>query len=186
MGQQNTQLPVEVQLKIENDALAAYKELYVRVLNLGDGFAMPKFNMITDPIEDVITPYAIKLHELQQKYDNILATESAFESKTENVWQSGFASGHDAAMEVMQKEIAELKRWKEEAKEVISPILDYGQSKEAGIQVGESVTKVVLERCKRFDAARTLLKRVAHRHEGGLLPDRLLYLEIKTFLDGTI
>jgi hypothetical protein len=29
-----------------------------------------------------------------------------------------------------------------------------------------------------------LLKKVKHRHEGGLLPDRLLYTEIKMFLDG--
>lgn len=32
--------------------------------------------------------------------------------------------------------------------------------------------------------ARTLLEKVAFRHEGGLLPDRFIYDEIKTFLDG--
>jgi hypothetical protein len=31
---------------------------------------------------------------------------------------------------------------------------------------------------------RPLLEKVIHRHEGGLLPDRILYLEIKTFLYG--
>jgi flagellar biosynthesis/type III secretory pathway protein FliH len=37
----------------------------------------------------------IQLSELQTKYDNILATESGHESQTENVWQSGYAAGHD-------------------------------------------------------------------------------------------
>jgi hypothetical protein len=34
------------------------------------------------------------------------------------------------------------------------------------------------------DTARTLLEKVIYRHEGGLLPDRFLYNEIKQFLDG--
>src|ERR1044071_6020936 len=42
----------------------------------------------------------------------------------------------------------------------------------------------VKERTK-LHAARALLEKVIYRHEGGLLPDRLLYKEIKTFLDGT-
>lgn len=39
------------------------------------------------------------VEELRTKYDNILATESGHESKTENVWQSGYAAGHEAASE---------------------------------------------------------------------------------------
>jgi hypothetical protein len=35
------------------------------------------------------------------------------------------------------------------------------------------------------NAMRALLEKVIYRHEGGLLPDRLLYNDIKTFLDGT-
>jgi hypothetical protein len=38
---------------------------------------------------------------------------------------------------------------------------------------------------KQYSAARALLEKVIYRHEGGLLPDRLLYNDIKTFLDGT-
>jgi hypothetical protein len=52
----------------------------------------------------IATEYARNLLQLQQdydflklKYDNILATESGHESKTENVWQSGYAAGHEAA-----------------------------------------------------------------------------------------
>ena len=37
----------------------------------------------------------------------------------------------------------------------------------------------------RHDTYRTLLEKVISRHEGGLLPDQLLYNEIKTFLDGS-
>lgn len=40
-----------------------------------------------------------KFTALQTKYDNILATEDGHESQTENVWQSGFAAGHDVATE---------------------------------------------------------------------------------------
>lgn len=35
------------------------------------------------------------------------------------------------------------------------------------------------------DKMRTLLEKVISRHEAGLLPDRFIYNEIKTFLDGT-
>lgn len=35
-----------------------------------------------------------------------------------------------------------------------------------------------------IDKAIALLEKVAYRHEGGLLPDRLLYHDIKKFLDG--
>ena len=35
----------------------------------------------------------------------------------------------------------------------------------------------------RHDTYRTLIEKVISRHEAGLLPDRLLYNEIKTFLD---
>jgi hypothetical protein len=44
-------------------------------------------------------PWKVKHDELKEKYDNILATESGHESKTENVWQSGYASGHEAGCE---------------------------------------------------------------------------------------
>lgn len=49
-------------------------------------------------------PWKVKYDELKEKYDNILATESGFESKTENVWQSGYAAGHDAGYEKWEKE----------------------------------------------------------------------------------
>lgn len=50
-------------------------------------------------IEKERDEWKAKYDELNTKYDNILATESGHESKTENVWQSGFAAGHEAASE---------------------------------------------------------------------------------------
>lgn len=44
------------------------------------------------------------VEELKTKYDNILATESGHESKTENVWQSGYAAGHEAGSERSKRE----------------------------------------------------------------------------------
>jgi|ERR1051325_2895966 hypothetical protein len=83
-----------------------------------------------------------------------------------------------------EQEIAQLKQWQIEAIAVLDPILEYGRSKEAAIPLGKSITNTVLERCKQFDAARALLEKVIYRHEGGLLPNRFIYNEIKTFLDG--
>lgn len=40
-----------------------------------------------------------KYDDLKAKYDAILATESGHESQTENVWQSGYAAGHEAGYE---------------------------------------------------------------------------------------
>lgn len=83
-----------------------------------------------------------------------------------------------------EQEIAQLKQWKAEASELLTPILDYGQTKEANIRYGDSITRVVLERCKQYETARTLLLKFISRHEAGLLPDMFIYKEIKTFLDG--
>jgi hypothetical protein len=81
-----------------------------------------------------------------------------------------------------QQENAQLKQWKKEAQELLNPILDYGQSKEAGIPLGESITVVVLERCKRFENAGKLFKKIIDLYD--LTPEDDLYNEIKTFLDG--
>lgn len=51
------------------------------------------------------------LDELRTKYDNILATESGHESKTENVWQSGYAAGHEAGCERGKREAKPGARW---------------------------------------------------------------------------
>src|SRR5687767_15978057 len=42
---------------------------------------------------------AKRFENLLTKYENILATEDGHISQTENVWQSGYATGHEAATE---------------------------------------------------------------------------------------
>lgn len=96
-----------------------------------------------------------------------------------------FAAEYAKKLQQAEQEIEQLKRWKMEAVELLNPILEYGQYKEAAIPSGQSITNVVLERCKRLDAAHALLSKFISRHEAGLLPDRFIYDEIKTFLDGT-
>jgi flagellar biosynthesis/type III secretory pathway protein FliH len=125
----------------------------------------------------------------QDKYTKM--AENAEDIK-DDAYAQGYAEGwHTGATEYATKlhqaeqENTDLKRWKAEANELLNPILNYGQSKEAAIPIGASITKTVLERCKHVDAARTLLEKFISRHEGGLLPDRFIYNEIKTFLDGT-
>lgn len=102
--------------------------------------------------------------------------------------REGFMDGateYATKLHTVEQENTQLKQWKKEAAELVNPIFSYGQSKEANIPLGESIINVILERCKKFDAARTLLEKFKSRHEAGLLPDRFIYDEIKTFLDGT-
>lgn len=84
-----------------------------------------------------------------------------------------------------EQEIAQLKQWKSEAAALLNPILEYGQSKEAGVPLGESITGVVLERCIKLHHASTLLKNVFNRYGEIHDWDRKIFNEIKTFLDGT-
>lgn len=97
------------------------------------------------------------------------------------------ATAYAATAYQAQQENESLKRWKDEATTLLNPILDYGQSKEANIPLGESITDTVLERCKRYDIARTLLEK-AMRWEGAIMGetenDLMTFTEIKTFLDG--
>jgi hypothetical protein len=85
-------------------------------------------------------------------------------------------------MHQVEQENAQLKQWKKAQLALLNPILDYGQSKEAGIPLGKSITTTVLDRCKKFDTARGLLQKFISRHEAGLLPDMFIYKEIKNFL----
>jgi hypothetical protein len=125
----------------------------------------------------------------QDKYTKM--AENAEDIK-DDAYAQGYAEGwHTGATEYATKlhqaeqEIAQLKRWKMEAAELLNPILEYGQSKEASIPLGESITAVVLERCKQADTARALLEKITASESFPKLRDYNLYNEIKTFLDGT-
>jgi hypothetical protein len=102
--------------------------------------------------------------------------------------KAGYISGateYATKLHQAHQEISELKRWKAEAAELLNPMLDYGQSKEVGIPLGESITAVVLDRSKRFDAATQMLFRLASLVNADQKPDDKFLTEIKTFLDGT-
>lgn len=51
-----------------------------------------------------------KYTNLQTKYDNILATEDGHLSQTENVWQSGYAAGHDVATDKHKAEFTRIQK----------------------------------------------------------------------------
>jgi hypothetical protein len=113
------------------------------------------------------------------------------ESDKDTAYAEGYAEGwHTGATEYAtklhqeQQENEQLKRWKDEQLLVWGPVLDYGLDSD-DLKIGGSISTFVLERCKQFERAHKLLEKVAFRHEGGLLPDRFIYEEIKTFLDGT-
>lgn len=51
-------------------------------------------------------------------------------------------------------------------------------------ELKDQIEKYVLDGRDKDFKARTLLEKFISRHEAGLLPDRFIYQEIKTFLDG--
>lgn len=64
-----------------------------------------------------------------------------------------------------KQQCEELERWKEEAILVMSPLLDYGQSKEAEIPLGASITTTILQRAKQFQQAKKELEEYAAAHK---------------------
>lgn len=115
--------------------------------------------------------------------------------KMDNDYQVGYNNGMEAGaisagthfaekLHQAQLEIEQLKRWKGEASILLNPILDYGQSKEAGIPYGKSITNTVLERCKQYQQAKQMLFRLASLVNADQNPDKKFLTEIKEFLDG--
>jgi hypothetical protein len=92
--------------------------------------------------------------QLKDKYDNILATEDGHLSATENVWQSGYAAGHEAGRERGTNELVQenerLKRWKMEAAELLTKINSYAH-KHLEIKLGECAVEFVINRAKERD-----------------------------------
>lgn len=83
-----------------------------------------------------------------------------------------------------EQEIAQLKRWKMEAVELIGPIHAYVH-KNIEKSLGQCSVKLVLDRCKMYEQARTLLTDVLVVNEmWGDLPGTFIE-KVKTFLDGT-
>lgn len=89
-----------------------------------------------------------------------------------------------AKLHQAEQENAQLKRWKMEAAELLTPIHAYVH-KNMEVSLGQCNVKLVLDRCKQYDAARALLEKIKNRYEAGLIDDTPFYDEIKQFLDGT-
>lgn len=162
----NTQLPAEVVEEIKLKA-EDYANKHI------NGRSKPyEWGIVFNANKAGATEYATKLHQAQEE----------IESLTNQLKNYGKVS--DENMKLLRQENERLQQWKAEASAILNPILDYGQSKEADIPLGASVTSVVLERCKKYKEAIDLLGIFIKRHETGLLPDRFIYNDIKSFLDG--
>jgi hypothetical protein len=130
--------------------------------------------------------------EVEQRIDKEAEIANRKNKDRVNSYRFGYVAGYNdgaapyaTKLHQAEQEIESLKQWKRESAALLNPILDYGQSKAAGIPLGKSITDTVLERCKSYKTARTLLEKFISRHEAGLLPDMTLYNEINSFLNGT-
>jgi hypothetical protein len=138
--------------------------------------------------------YANKLLQAQQEIESLtnqLKKQNEVQVENMKVMRAESEKAYD-----------ELKRWKEEAKELLQPIWDFADKK-LGVPLGESKVNAVMKYIQQTDKvlalykqadktnsnlienAVTLLEKFISRHEAGLLPDMFIYNEIKTFLDGT-
>ena len=111
------------------------------------------------------------------------------------------ATAYATKLHQLQRENEELKRWKMEAVDLLTPINAYAH-KHLEVNLGDSCTRVVLAELDRLrtdsiindaavselnaqnNEAKALLNEVFQKRETGLLPDRFIYEKIKKFLYG--
>jgi hypothetical protein len=118
------------------------------------------------------------------------AQETLARASTDLKYSAGYFDGYSLGateyaimLHQEQQENAQLKRWKMEAAELLAPIHAYVH-KHIEANLGQCSVKLVIERCKQFEQARTLLEKVLSSGSFPKLKDYNLYTEIKTFLDG--
>jgi hypothetical protein len=66
-----------------------------------------------------------------------------------------------------------------------NPLTEYAVKLHQLQQEYGKVSTMLLDLDAKHEQARALLSKFISRHEAGLLPDRFIYNDIKTFLDGT-
>lgn len=71
----------------------------------------------------------VRYDELKAKYDAILATADGHSSQTENVWQSGYAAGHDAGYEKGKKMVRPKSVYIPEFQEIIDSMSEEDKRK---------------------------------------------------------
>ena len=138
-----------------------------------------------------------------------LSLEKTFMLDTNNDYQVGFKVGSEEGIRYGATEYAiKLHQAEEESKRLIRVLLETEQAKrdELGSKLHQAEQEIEYNgneiqrlrgvvskhKCGRtyneqkgaIEKMRYLLEKFISRHEAGLLPDRLLYNEIKQFLDG--
>jgi chromosome segregation ATPase len=167
----NTQLPAEVLGEITTKADEKYSGF--------NHYGACKMGYVAGAVE-----YATKLHEARQENESLtnqLKHHSGVSDENMKLLRREYAALQDKQQEAEQ-EIAQLKRWKIEAAELLAPINAYVH-KHIEVSLGQCSVKLVLERCKQFEQARTLLEKLASNKHAFILPEHIEN-EIKTFLDG--
>jgi hypothetical protein len=149
---QNTQLPAEVQQKIHSDTNQLYDQLDSAVREVDSyHFGLPMYERQTEPIRNLLTEYATKLHQVEQ-----------------------------------ENEI--LKRWRDEAIQLLNPIWDYAENN-LNVPLGGKKTDAVINHAqKATDLIQEALVHIEYLENkfnaitgsGNNLKSRL-----QTFLDGT-
>lgn len=84
--------------------------------------------------------------------------------------QDGYGQGatkYATQLHALQQENADLKRRLSECEALLFPLLEYGQSKEAGFPLGSSVTEGILARAKDYERLRKALEYCASGMEHG-------------------
>jgi|SRR6478609_1592747 len=158
----DTQLPAEVVEKIlrardalvAGDADEAYHQLY--------GIAHPKY--------DTYYPW----QDLERQINYPILYEKAINERRQ-------VTEYATKLHQAELEIAQLKRWKAEASELLAQIHSYAH-KNMEVKLGQCNVKAVIERCRQFEQAQRVFKKVIDLYD--LTPEDELYNEIKTFLDG--
>lgn len=110
----------------------------------------------------------------------IQAQAEAYTREKEAEYSARSVAAHSAGATAMyhqsQQRIQELEQWQTEANLVLNPILDWGQSKDAGIKLGQSITIEVLRRAKEYhdleERAAKLLKAVDELNRYSSNPSR--------------
>lgn len=109
--------------------------------------------------------------ELETAINQEAATYSALK-RSSSIAESfctelGYKDGA-AAYAHYKERCEELECWKREADSLLSPLLDYGLSKEANIPLGESMPTVILQRAKQFEQAKKALEELLSWHTESL------------------
>jgi len=99
------------------------------------------------------------LDENARDYDNYEYGLPMFDKCKEPI--ENILTDYATQIHILQQENADLKRKLAESMELLKPLLEYGQSKEAGFPLGSSVTEGILARAKDYERIWMALGQIA-------------------------